>query len=75
MASITLTIPDAVVGRVIDALCLAGGWTAELGVTKPAFAKSEAARIIRERVVAIERGALRAQAEQSAATVTEPDVS
>lgn len=75
MAQLIIDVPDAVATRVVNALCTAGGWTTELGVTKQAFAKSEAARIIRERVVAVERAALRAQAEQSAAAVAEPDVS
>jgi hypothetical protein len=74
MATICIDIDNAQLNRVVDALCAAGGWTAELGVTKSAFAKQEAARIIRERVVSIERHTLLQAAEQQAAAVTEPTV-
>jgi hypothetical protein len=55
MAQIVINIPDPSVPRVVDALCLSGHWSAELGITRAAFAKNEVARMIRERVVAIER--------------------
>lgn len=54
MATISITIPDAQVTRVVDALCATGHWTSDLGVTKNAFAKSEAERLIKERVLRYE---------------------
>lgn len=47
MATITITIPDAQVTRVVDALCYAGHWNVDLGIPKNAFAKDQVARIIR----------------------------
>lgn len=40
MATITITIPDAVLSRVLEGMCAAGGWTAESAVPKSAFAKN-----------------------------------
>jgi hypothetical protein len=74
MASISLTIPDAELARVVDALCGSGHWTAESGVTKNQFAKVELARIVRERVVAYERRLLVEAAAAAAASVLEPQV-
>lgn len=74
MANISLSIPDDQLTRVVDALCWAGGWSSDLGVTRNAFAKQEAARLLRERVVAIERQQIRqAAAAQELATV-EPGI-
>jgi hypothetical protein len=39
MAEITITIPDGVVQRVLDALCGQFGWTPESGLTQGQFAK------------------------------------
>ena len=39
MATITLTIPDAALPRVVDALCAYGGQAADSPVAKGAFAK------------------------------------
>ena len=71
MATITLNIPDAVIPRVVDALCAAGHWSEDLGVTRNAFAKQEVARMVRERVVAIETEQARVAAEVHP---PEPDV-
>lgn len=54
MATITITYPDAMQTRVVDALCLDGGWSASLGVTKAAFAKSQVAALVRQRVYEVE---------------------
>jgi len=47
MASISLTIPDDKLSRVVDALCLYGGYVDTDG-NKGAFAKATAAKIIRQ---------------------------
>lgn len=39
MAVLTITIPDAVKDRVIDAICIRGGYSATSGLTKIQFAK------------------------------------
>lgn len=65
MASITINIPDDQVARVVDALCATGHWSADLGVTKNAYAKSEAQRLIKERV-------LRWESTQAQLAVTPP---
>jgi hypothetical protein len=74
VASITLNIPDASSARVIDALCTAGHWHSGLGVTKAVFAKAEVARLVRERVLEVERHALRSEAEGQVAALTPPPV-
>lgn len=65
MATISITVPDAQVQRVVDALCATGHWTSDLGITKNAFAKAEAERLIKERV-------LRYEATQAQMSVPEP---
>lgn len=69
MASISIDYPLAQQQRIIDALCLDGAWTAEMGITRAAFTKAQAARIIRERVLEIERVTAR---QAAMATVVEP---
>ena len=52
MATITLTFPDAVQPRVVDALCAEGGYD-QLPEPKPArgaFARSRVIRFVRETV-------------------------
>jgi hypothetical protein len=70
MAQITLEIPDAVLPRVIDALCIAGHWSPELGIARGMFAKQEVARMIRERVVSVEQR----MAVAAVAAPDEPDI-
>ena len=55
MATISLTIPDAALPRVVDALCARGHWTPETPGTRGAFAKAELARWLREEVREYER--------------------
>lgn len=47
MAQIVITIPDAALQRVIDALCARGNWTPDLGITKAAYAKQQLALIVK----------------------------
>lgn len=74
MAQFILDVPDPVVPRVVDALCGAGHWSPDSGMTRAAFAKAEVARLVRERVVEYERHMLHVQAETAASAVTEPTV-
>lgn len=74
MANIVIVIPDAQVTRVVDALCLSGKWTEDLGVSRTAFAKAEAARLLRERVLSIERQTMLSQAAATAAALSEPQI-
>jgi hypothetical protein len=59
MGSVTLQFPPAQDQRIIDALCLDGGWTPEMGVTKAAFAKEQIAAMVRQKVVEVETAAAR----------------
>lgn len=71
MATISLTIPDAALPRVIDALCARGHWSTETGVAKGPYAKTVLAQWLKEEVQRYEK----AQAEQAAlAAVTPPAV-
>lgn len=71
MATITITIPDAQVTRVLDGFCAAYGWDAEFGVPKAAFAKQKVAEHVRSIVLGYERALLDAAA---LAAVVAPDV-
>lgn len=61
MASINITIPDAVAPRVLDAMAAQYGWTAESGLTKAQFAKSIIVKMLKD-VVRAHEGTLAAQA-------------
>lgn len=50
MATITLTIPDAVAQRVLDAVAAQHGWHEGLGVTKAVFAKQFVIRVLKDAV-------------------------
>jgi len=50
MANITISIPDAVAARVLDAMAARYNWTAESGLTKAQFAKSVFVRLLKETV-------------------------
>ena len=74
MATISITIPDAQVSRVVDALCTGGHYSDDLGVTRNTFAKQEVARLVKERVLLVEREAIDANARQQAGGLVGPDV-
>ena len=61
MATITITIPDAQLARVLDALARAYGWKTGDG-PKPAFVRAAVAAQLKTMVVQVERG----EAERSA---------
>lgn len=75
MASVTIQYPDSEQARVIEALCIDGGWTPELGVTKGAFAKQQVARLVRERVREVETAQARHNALASVVPPAEVNVS
>lgn len=50
MAQITITIPDAVAGRVVDAMAARYGWTTETGLNKTQFAKRIIVNLLKETV-------------------------
>lgn len=47
MAQFVITIPDAEVPRVVDALCADGRWTAESGMTRGEFARHRIVRYVK----------------------------
>jgi hypothetical protein len=61
VATISVTVPDAQLTRVVDAVCAAYGWTAADG-PKPAFVRAQLAAHVK----GIVRGVERAAAEQAA---------
>lgn len=54
MATISITVPDAVVARVLDAIAAQYGYDATRDGTKAQFAKAILARFMKEVVVAYE---------------------
>jgi len=50
MANITITIPDSVVTRVLDAVAVRYEWAPESGLTKAQFAKSVIVKWLKETV-------------------------
>lgn len=50
MAQITITIPDPVAQRVLDAMAVRYGWTPESGFTKAQFAKKVLTDLLKESV-------------------------
>lgn len=57
MATIVLTIPDDQIGRAVDALCAAGGYSGapDDHAARRAFAREAIARFVRQTVVDRER--------------------
>lgn len=54
MAQITITIADAQLSRVVDAICIAGSWNPDLGITKNAFAKAFLVNYVKSTVLSVE---------------------
>lgn len=57
MATISITIPDAVLPRVVEALCTANGYDPSSGLTKNQFAKQSIARYVKQTVIDYETNA------------------
>lgn len=78
MAQISLTIPDAVMPRVVDALCAQSGdegpWTAESGLTRGQWAKREVVRYVRRVVIDYEARLARDEAGATAAAQADADM-
>lgn len=69
--TITITIPDAARGDFLAAYADCYGWTADLGVTRAAFARDKARELVRAPLRAWRRE--RAEAAALAAVVDVPD--
>jgi hypothetical protein len=74
MASITITIPDASVPRVLDAMCSVGGYDPTSGLTKAAFARQMVAEYVKRTVRLDELNKAQAAALLAAQAPPEVDV-
>jgi len=74
MATVSVTIPDAVLGRVLDAIAAAYGYDAAKDGTKAAFAKKQVARFVAETVRAHEATVAADTARDTAATKATTEV-
>ena len=75
MATITLTIPDAALPRVVDALCVYGGRSADSALAPGAFARGVVAAWVKGIVVAHETQVAAEAARIAAETRTDAEVS
>lgn len=75
MAQITLTIADAQLSRVVDAICIAGGWDPDSGVTKNAFAKAFLVNYVKSTVLSVEYRQAQQTALDAVVMPNEADVS
>lgn len=74
MASITITIPDAVVGRVLDAIAVRYSWSTETGLTKTQFAKRIIVNLLKETVKMHESEIASKAAAQTAGEAVESEI-
>ena len=74
MADITITIPDAVALRVLDAFAFHFGYDPLTGGTKLQFAKARVMRFIKDVALAYERKIAAENAAASAAASVEADI-
>jgi hypothetical protein len=68
MATVSITVPDAALPRIVDALCATGGWTAASGA-RGAFAHGVLVNYLRQCVINTEVAIAQAAA---LATLTQP---
>lgn len=54
MATLTLNVPDQSMQHLLDVLCTFGNWSEATGLTQLEFVETNIARIVAERVNAIE---------------------
>lgn len=59
MASVTFTVPDPVLNRVLDGFAAHNGWTAGSGLTKAQFLKQSVIDFVRSSVIEAEAAAAR----------------
>ena len=74
MASITITIPDPVAARVVDAMAVRYAWTADTGLTKTQFAKRVLVNLLKETVRMHEGQIASAAAAQVAGTAVDNEI-
>lgn len=74
MATISVTIPDAVLPRVLDAFATAYNYNAEKDGTKTAFAQAQVARFITEIIRANEADVAVKKARDAATTKTDKEI-
>lgn len=74
MASITVTVPDAVAPRVLDAVAATHGWDANTGITKAQFAKKWLADQLKDTVRNYEIGQAQATARATAEATVDTDI-
>jgi hypothetical protein len=74
VASITITIPDPVLNRVLDAIAAVNGYNAATDGTKAAFAKAHVIKHIKEQVALSETLAARATADATVAASVSTDI-
>lgn len=74
MATITITVPDAVAPRVLDAVAATYGWDANMGLTKAQFAKKWLQGQLQTTVKNYETGQAQATARVAAETAVDTDI-
>lgn len=74
MATITLTIPDAVVARVLDAVAAGYGYSAATHGTKAQFARQYLRDHLKQIVISYEAGLAATQAAQEQRAATESEI-
>lgn len=75
MASITITIPDNVLTRVLDAIAARNGYNSATDGTKAAFAKAIVIKWVRREVIDYEANSAGQTASTSTRTQSESDIS
>lgn len=63
MATMTVTVPDAALPRILDAFAAVYRWDPESGLTKAEFARRQVAEFVRRTVIENEQPARRAAAQ------------
>lgn len=74
MATISITVPDAVQTRVVDAICARKGYVAGQGQTKAQFVKAQIALFIKNEVKSYEAEQAAKTAFETAQTAAETDL-
>jgi hypothetical protein len=74
MATISINIPDAVLGRVVDAMAARYGWTSDSGLTKVQFAKRILTGLLKETVKMHEGQIASAAATQTASSTVDEEI-
>jgi hypothetical protein len=75
MAQIVLNIPDAVVGRVLDAVAATQGYVEGGSQTKAQFARAHVAGYVKEMVISYEASQAAREAANATRTLAEQEIS